>query len=611
MCGITGWVDWDRDLTAERDVVLAMTETMARRGPDAGGIWLSPRAALGHRRLAVIDIEGGAQPMIAHRPEPVVLTYSGEVYNFPELRAELEARGHHFRTRSDTEVVLHAYLEWGADCVSRLNGMFAFAIWDDQRQELLLARDRLGIKPLYYAEHRSGVLFGSEPKALLANPLFQPELDAEGLGDLLVLTMARRPGNAIFRGLREVRPGHIVRVARNSVRESAYWQLTSRPHTDDLPTTVATLRSLLEDIVARQLISDVPLCTLLSGGLDSSTITALASRSLRQQRRGEVVTFAVDFTGSEHDFQPSTIRPDRDAPFVQAVAEHIHARHTDIVLDTPDLLAQQEVTLRARDLPGMGDMDTSLYLLCREIRRYSTVALSGESADEVFGGYPWFHDERALSADTFPWLVSFPRSSGLSSLFSDEVGALVRPGEYIADRYAEALSEVPYLDGETGRDRRMREIFYLNLTRFLPNLLDRKDRMSMAVGLEVRVPFCDHRLVDYVWNIPWEMKTAGNIEKGILRLAIADLLPEPVVTRRKSAYPSMTSPAYEAAVRDATHSLLADARAPVFQLFDREKVRAAIHERRWDSRDVVSPAAWLAHLQGINRWMQIYRVRLV
>ena len=304
----SGRVDWDRDLTTERDTVQAMTATMARRGPDAGDVWLSPRAALGHRRLAVIDIEGGAQPMIALVPEPVVLTYSGEVYNFRELRSELEALGHRFRTRSDTEVVLHAYLEWGADCVQHLNGMFAFAIWDDRWQELLLARDRLGIKPLYYAEQGSGLLFGSEPKALLANPLFQPEIDAEGLADLLVRTMARRPCNAIFRGLREVRPGHIVQVSRDGVRESAYWRLTSRPHTDDLPTTVATLRGLLEDIVDRQLISDVPLCTLLSGGLDSSAITALAAGGLERQGRGRVVTFAVDFTGSEHDFQPSAIR---------------------------------------------------------------------------------------------------------------------------------------------------------------------------------------------------------------------------------------------------------------------------------------------------------------
>jgi asparagine synthase (glutamine-hydrolysing) len=323
-----------------------------------------------------------------------------------------------------------------------------------------------------------------------------------------------------------------------------------------------------------------------------------------------VVTFAVDFTGSEHDFQPSAIRPDRDAPYVQAVAEYVNARHTDIMLDTPDLLAQQEVTLRARDLPGMGDMDTSLYLLCREIRQHSTVALSGESADEVFGGYPWFRDERALNANTFPWLAIFPRTGGLPALVTEEVRSVLRPREYIADRYAEALSEVPYLDGETGLDRRMREIFYLNLTRFLPNLLDRKDRMSMAGGLEVRVPFCDHRLVEYVWNIPWEMKTVGDIEKGILRRAVADLLPETVVARRKSAYPSTTNPTYEAAVRDATYSLLADAEAPGFQIFDREKVRATLHDRQWDYRAAVSPAAWLVHLQGINRWMEIYGVRL-
>src|SRR5919205_2210391 len=272
MCGITGWVDFERNLTAEQSTVQAMTDTMACRGPDAEGLWIAPHAALGHRRLAVIDLEGGRQPMLAEENRRIlaVLTYSGEVYNFRELRAELAAQGHHFRTYSDTEVVLRAYLEWGEDFVNRLNGMYAFAIWDVRREELLLVRDRMGIKPLYYYPTSSGVLFGSEPKAILANPLVEPVVDEDGLRELF--SFVKTPEQAIFRGMREVRPGQIVRVRREGTTKRRYWALESREHAGDTDATVRTIRELLDDIVARQLISDVPLCSLLSGGLDSSAI---------------------------------------------------------------------------------------------------------------------------------------------------------------------------------------------------------------------------------------------------------------------------------------------------------------------------------------------------
>jgi len=292
MCGVTGWVDWHRDLCAERSTVDAMTATMACRGPDDAGTWVSPHAALGHRRLAVIDPAGGRQPMVAG---DAVLTYSGEVYNFQELRSELEGRGHRFRTHSDTEVVVHAYLEWGEDLAAHLNGMYAFGIWDPRREELLLVRDRMGIKPLYYYPTPNGVLFGSEPKAILANPLAQRVVDADGLRELVAFV--KTPEHGIFKGMYEVRPGQIVKVRREGLTKRRYWQLESYEHTDDIPQTVKTVRGLLDDIVGRQLISDVPLCTLLSGGLDSSAVTAIAAKDLREQALGKVRSFAVDFAG--------------------------------------------------------------------------------------------------------------------------------------------------------------------------------------------------------------------------------------------------------------------------------------------------------------------------
>ncbi|MEV7468166.1 asparagine synthase (glutamine-hydrolyzing) [Streptomyces kronopolitis] len=608
MCGITGWISYDTDLTTQRRTLETMTRTMACRGPDADGIWLDTHAAFGHRRLAVIDLDGGTQPMaVDHQGRTlVVTTYSGEVYNYRELRRELAGLGHTFRTHSDTEVVLHAYLQWGAACAEHLNGMYAFALWDPRTEELLLIRDRMGIKPLYYHPTPDGVLFGSEPKAILAHPSVRPTVDAEGLAELITFT--KTPGHAVYRGMHEVRPGHVVRVGRNGVRSTRYWALEAREHTDGLDTTVAHIRDILDDIVARQLIADVPLCTLLSGGLDSSAITALAAKALAEQGRGPVRSFAVDFTGYTENFTPDDLRGTPDGPYAHALAEHVRSDHRDIVLDTADLMdpGHRAAVLAARDLPnGFGDGDTSLYLLFKAVRERSTVALSGESADEVFGGYRWFHDPAAVHADTFPWIAA-----GIAGRFAGGdtdrealldrglLGKLDLPG-YERHRYREALAEVPYLDSDTGLQRRMREISYLHLTRFVQILLDRKDRASMAVGLEVRVPFCDHRLVDYVFNTPWAMKTFDGREKSLLRAATREVLPDLVADRVKSPYPSTQDPRYSEALRTELKALCADREAPVRPLLD---AAATAHALTDGAAAGIRPAAEL--VLGINAWLR-------
>ncbi|MEU8567693.1 asparagine synthase (glutamine-hydrolyzing) [Streptomyces pathocidini] len=615
MCGITGWVAYDRDLEGERGTLAAMTETMACRGPDAEGVWLDGHVGLGHRRLAVIDIEGGRQPMAVERDGRTLLvtTYSGEVYNYRELRAELEGLGHRFRTSSDTEVVLHAYLEWGEGFTSRLNGMYAFALWDPREQELLLVRDRLGIKPLYYHPTPDGVLFGSEPKAILAHPSVKAVVDAEGLAELISFT--KTPGHAVYRGMREVVPGTVVRVRRQGLTVKRYWALEAREHTDDTATTVAHVRELLDDIVSRQLIADVPLCTLLSGGLDSSAITALAHRGLAAGGAGPVRSFAVDFVGQTENFTADALRSTPDGPYAHALAEHVGADHTDIVLDTAQLMdpAHRDAVLAARDLPvGLGEGDTSLYLLFRAIREHSTVALSGESADEVFGGYRWFHDAASVGADTFPWLASeigrgFAGDRGGSREGLLAQGLLEKidlPG-YRDARYREALAEVPHLEGEKGLERRMREVCHLHLTRFVQLLLDRKDRASMATGLEVRVPFCDHRLVEYVFNTPWSMKTFDGREKSLLRAAVRDVLPDVVADRVKSPYPSTQDPRYAAALRTELRSVLADPASPIRDLVDTRAVEQAAASATGDELRSGSEL-----VLALDTWLRKYEVSL-
>ncbi|MFF7794792.1 asparagine synthase (glutamine-hydrolyzing) [Streptomyces sp. NPDC007991] len=606
MCGITGWVSFDRELSAETATLDAMTETMACRGPDDRGVWTEGPAALGHRRLAIIDLPGGRQPMTAATPHgTVALVYSGEAYNFTELRGELAARGHRFTTDSDTEVVLRGYLEWGDAVAERLNGMYAFAVWDGRTGRLLLIRDRMGIKPLYYHPTPDGVLFGSEPKAILANPLARRRVGLDGLRELF--TMVKTPGHAVWEGMREVEPGTVVTVDRTGVRHRTYWELRTRPHTDDRDTTVATVRSLLDDIVRRQLVADVPRCTLLSGGLDSSAMTALAARQLAEH--GERVrSFAVDFAGQADNFVADDLRATPDTPFVHDVARDAGTDHQDIVLDA-DALADpgvREKVIRARDLPaGLGDMDASLYLLFRAIRERSTVALSGESADEVFGGYQQFFDEEARRADTFPWLVSLGRHFGDDAdVLRPELVKALDLESYVADSYRSAVAGVRRLDGESDFEFRMRQISHLHLTRFVRILLDRKDRASMAVGLEVRVPFCDHRLVEYVYNAPWALKSFDGREKSLLREATADLIPRSVYDRVKSPYPSTQDPKYAVALRNQAKDLLARPDHPVFDLVDPERLRQAAH------RD--TPVSSQAARRGLERaldlamWRDLY-----
>jgi len=613
VCGIAGWIDWERDLTRSAAVVEAMGERLGRRGPDERGLWLSERAALAHRRLIVIDPAGGKQPMERRRgADRYAVTYNGELYNTQELRAELEAKGYDFQSRSDTEVLLAAFMEWGEECVARLNGIFAFAAWSEREQKLLLARDRFGVKPLFYCELRSGLLFGSEPKALLAHPDVEAEVDLEGLAEVFSLGPARTPGHGIYRGIKEVRPGYLLVADRRGARTRPYWSLVSAPHTDDFPTTVERVRHLFTDAVRRQLVSDVPICSFLSGGVDSSAIAAVAAGALAEEGRGKLRTFSVEYRGNDRHFRPSAFQPNADAPWVRRVSEHLGTEHREVLIETEELVGALEDAVRARDLPGMADVDASLYLLCREVKKEATVALSGECSDEIFGGYPWFHRRELLEANTFPW----SRAGALrASWLSPELREAIRPEEYAAERYHQSLREVPRLEGEDPRSARMRELFYLNFTWFMATLLDRKDRMSMAWGLEVRVPFCDHRLVEYLWNVPWEMKFAGNREKGLLREALRGLLPSDVLERKKSPYPKTHNPAYAEAVRSRLLQLLDEGTSPLLDLIDQGRIRSMAEaggdllDEPWFGQLMTGPQLF-AYLLEIDFWLREYRVSI-
>jgi len=415
MCGITGWIDWEKNLTSQGPIMECMVERLHHRGPDVQGLWLSSRAALAHSRLIVIDPQGGSQPMLYQAGEyTYALTYNGELYNFRELRSELESRGHSFHTRSDTEVLLHTYLEWEEDCVHHLNGIFAFGLWDEQKQQLLLARDHLGVKPLFYAQRGSAILFGSELKALLAHPDVKAEIDTAGLTE--IFSFRRTPGSGVFLGVYELRPGHILTATCHHTQITRYWNLCSQAHTDDARTTSEHIRALLEDTVRRQLIADVPVVSMLSGGLDSSGLSSLAAREYKREGK-QLHTYSIDFVDSARHFQGDAFRPGLDAPWVKRVREYIGSKHYTIMVDTPELIENLLVPVHAHDLPTTGEIETSLYLLCKAMKEHAVVGISGEAADEVFGGYPCFFNKVAINAPTFPWFVMMGATNNKSTFF--------------------------------------------------------------------------------------------------------------------------------------------------------------------------------------------------
>lgn len=611
MCGIAGWIDNGCNLLDCQQVLDAMSRTLERRGPDDDGQFLTRQAALLHRRLAVVDPENGRQPMeLDWGGEHFVLVYNGELYNAPALRQRLERQGHLFRTRCDTEVLLHAWAAWGEACLERLNGIFAFAVWACHSKKLFAARDRLGVKPFYYKRLPQGLLFGSELKALLANPLAPPEVDAQGLNQLFLLGPGAVPGCSVFRGIGELRPGECLYYDFDrGLQLHRWWKLRAAPHTENEADSVAHVRWLLADSIERQLVSDVPLCTMLSGGLDSSIISAVAAARYREEGR-QLTTYSVDYVDNAKDFRSSLFQPAPDSAFIGEMAEAIGSAQRTVVLDNAALADALRDAAFARDVPGMADVDSSLLLFCREIKKGYTVGLSGECADEIFGGYPWYHREEILFEETFPW----SRSVNLRC-------SILQPGvlqgdsaAFVREQYEQTVRDTDLLPGESKKEARMRQMFRLNTDWFMQTLLARKDRMSMYSGVEMRVPFCDHRLVEYAYNLPWELKSLHGREKGILREAFADVLPARIAWRKKSPYPRTFSPVYFQRVLTLFEQAMREG-SPLRELLDFDR----LHELAANPDSLPEP--WygqlmrvpqiFAYLLQMHWWMRAYQVRLV
>lgn len=595
---------------SDQSIIEHMLSTMDRRGPDDNGCYEGSGCTLLHTRLAIIDPEGGSQPMMLQwGGESFVMVYNGELYNTDELRKELEQEGHCFQGHSDTEVLLHCYVHWGEDMLKRLNGIYSFAVWEEGGRKLFMARDRIGVKPLFFAHHGGGLLFASEIKTILAYPSMKAQLDEQGAAQVLLLGPGRIPGSGVFHNICELEPGFYAVWRDGHLTAKRYWYLKDREHTDDLHTTLEKVRYFVEDAICRQMVSDVSIGCFLSGGLDSSIISAICAREMKKAGKA-LHTFSVDYQDNDKYFVPGKFQPNSDNAYIQLMQETLGTIHHWTVLQPETLLSCMEAATEARDLPGMADVDFSLLAFCGDIREHVKVALSGECADEIFGGYPWYRDPQVRDQEGFPWAQNtVDRVDMMAPTLRQRINGV----EFIRDQYDTTLRQADILPGNSRLETRMKQMVNLNFRWFMQTLLDRKDRMSMFHGLEVRVPFCDYRIAEYLYSVPWDFKDYQGREKGLLREAVKDLLPEPVLFRKKSPYPKTYHPQYTRLVKQRLDELLRKKDAPLFMLFSQDALRNYLDGRPvwpWYGQLMTYPQT-IAYILQVNYWLEHYQIELL
>ena len=611
MCGIVGWSNLKNNIRDYSDIMDEMIDTLKLRGPDSAGLKTYNHALMGHRRLIIVDPTGGMQPMtkIINNKE-YTICYNGELYNTEEVRADLISKGYKFESYSDTEVLLTSYIEYGQKCADYLNGIFAFGIWDEYNQELFLCRDQLGIKPLFYSYIDGNLIFASEIKALLKHPYIDSIVDRDGLIELISLGPARTLNGAIFKDIKEIPPAHYLLFNKRGINLNEYWKLETMEHEDDIDTTKKKVREMLVEIIENQLVSDVPVCTFLSGGLDSSVISSVAFDKFKKDGLGVLNTFSIDYKDNEKYFKKNLYEPNSDPEYVKRMVEFLGSNHHNIVLNNIYLAHALDDATKAADLPGMADVDSSLYLFAKEVRKYATVALSGECADEVFGGYPWFTREYD-SIEIFPWANSIEyRKNILKPSLKD-----LPIEEYVKQTCRDSINKIDKLPKESHDDRIIRELTYLNIKYQMLTLINRKDRMTMSNSLEGRVPYADKRLVQYAFNFPKDIKLLHGREKGLLREAVRGIVPDEIIDRKKSPYPKTHNPEYTREVSNMLKKILEDRSSPIHQIIDYDFVSNIVDtggesfKEPWYGQLMTGPQV-IAYLIQLNNWMKFYNVKL-
>ncbi len=605
MCGIAGYCSIDRDFTTEYkknlDILIKMREALYRRGNDDTGEYLDKNAGLCQTRLTIRDLIGGKQPMTRIKDnKSYTIVYNGEIYQAEKLKCDLINKGYVFETTSDTEIILYAFMEYGPNSVKKLNGIFAYAIWDSFNKKLYLFRDYFGVKPLFYTFENHSIIFASEIKGLFANPEVTPQMDHQTLREIFGIFPARTEGNGVFKNIYEIKYGHYGVYDINGFKQYKYWELNSKPHNKSYEETVDDVKYLVTTAVEGQMVSDVPVCSFLSGGLDSCIVTAIASNYLKKQDK-EFNTFSFDFRNNNKYFVSNSFQPEQDRKYVDIMLEEYPLNHNYLECSEEQLVDYLYKSVDSKDFPGMADVDASMLYFCSIVSKYNKVTLTGECADEIFGGYPWFHKTEFINADTFPWSVNIDIRE---KLFRKSLNLK----EFVYARYKKSLSEVPYLEGETPIEKRQREISYLNLKWFMTTLLERMDRASMYNMLEARVPYADYRIVEYMWNVPWEYKNHNGVTKGLLRDAAKELLSPQLLYRKKSPYPKTYSPLYEEKLKNIVKNILKNKNSPILEYINKQSLEELMNSSKeynipWFGQLMKKPQMF-AYIIQVNYWLE-------
>lgn len=612
MCGIVGIINFHKNILDDKDILFKMENSLTKRGPDEEGHYLSKNVLFGHRRLVVVDKDVGKQPMIKNiENKEYILIYNGELYNTEDLRKDLLNKGFKFNSYSDTEVLLNSYIYYKEKAVEKLNGIFSFAVFDKKENTIFLARDQMGVKPLFYSIKNNNIIFASEIKAILCHPDIKPIVDEKGLTELFALGPARIPGSGVFKDIKEIPPAHYMIINKDNCILKEYWDVKAEENTETLEEIINHTRTLLIDAIKRQLVGDVPLCTFLSGGLDSSAISAIVSNEFKKKNK-ILTTYSIDYEDNDKYFKSSLFQPTSDEYWAEEMAKFIGSNHKTVTLNHKNLAYALYNATEANDLPQMADVDSSLFLFCKEVRKDFVISLSGECADELFGGYPWFTRTELKYANTFPWSRFI---NDRLSILNDGVKKLELE-ELSQAMYKNTLKKVPHLDNEDKEDFRMRELFYLNIKWFMITLLNRKDRMSMANSLEVRVPFADINLAQYAFNIPSKIKLLEGREKGLLRKSLEGILPRDIIYRKKSPYPKTHNPIYTEIVCSIMKNILNNKTSPILSLIDKEKVRKIVKTKGssykvpWYGQLMTGPQL-IAYLIQVNYWLEKYNIDIM
>ena len=591
----------------EQFVIDSMLATMKRRGPCGSTFEVDRDCCLLESRSKQISLDTVTQCTWAG--ESYAIIFDGNLYNKDELCREMIQLGYCIDGLTDASAVLYAYICWGAESLNRLNGVFSFAIWNYDEKKLFVARDRIGVKPLFYRYFENSFIFGSEIKTILSHPDVSAQIDSVGVAQLLLLGPGRMPGSGVFKDIEELKPGFCGEFCAGRWHQWRYWQLSDREHTETFEQTANHVRDLLLDAIRLQAEVEMPIGAFLSGGLDSSLVSSISADICRH--KGTVLkTFSVDYENHEKYFVSSRFQPETDRSYIELMHTEINSDHLNVVLSPEELIECLDDATIARDLPGMADVDFSLFAFSKHVRDHVSVALSGECADEIFGGYLWFRDPEIRSVDGFPWAQNTAFRSGF---IPPEHLKDIEPNHFVMDLYNTTINNSDILPGTSRLERRMKELVNLNFEWFMQTLLDRNDRMCMTHNLDVRVPFCDYRIAEYLYGVPWIFKDYGNREKGLLRYSMRGWLPEKVLYRKKSPYPKTFDPRYLEMVSDRLKSVISDPTSPILQIVRKdslEKLLTTEFSWPWYGQLMKLPQT-IAYMLQINRWMMLYHVSIV